>query len=76
MSAAPDGQTASISFDDLECEVDLSLVETTAFTLAYSQDSNCVGAGRWSLRPSGAELSATLLPPDTDVIVVGTLRRR
>jgi hypothetical protein len=76
LNAAPDGQTAAIAFDGIECEVELSLVELTSFTLGYAQGSSCVGGGRWSLRPSGSELSATLLPPDTDVIVVGTLRRR
>ncbi|MEX2107428.1 MAG: SPOR domain-containing protein [Solirubrobacterales bacterium] len=74
--AAPDGQTASLAFDGIDCEVDLSLVELTAFTLGYEQGSDCVGGGRWSLRPSGVELIATLLPPDTDVIVVGSLLRR
>lgn len=77
LDAAPDGVTASLVFDDLGCEAVLSIVEVTEFTLAYEQRGpSCVGEGRWSLRPSGSEISATLLPPNTDVVVVGTLRRR
>jgi hypothetical protein len=75
LDAGPDGQTASLSFEGLGCTAGLSLVEVTGYTLVYEQDSDCVGDGLWSLRPDGAELSMTLLPPDTDVIVAGTLRR-
>lgn len=76
LSAAGSGQAAHLRFRDLNCEVELTLSETTEVALAYGQEGECVGAGEWDVRPSGDEISLVLLPPDTEVIVLGTLYRR
>jgi hypothetical protein len=75
LMAEADGHLASIEFSSLHCTLDLPLESATAFSLAYGQAGGCVGGGVWSLRPQGDSLSVVLLPPDTDVIVIGTLSR-
>ncbi len=75
LTASGGGQSASLAFTGIGCEVELSLAEQTTATLTYEQHPGCVGAGRWSLRPSAARLTLTLLPPNSDVIVLGTLHR-
>ena len=73
--ADPDGSTATLHFDDDGCSVKLLAVTTTSVSLGYQQEGNCVGTGTWWLRPSGDGLMLTLLPPNTETIVLGTLER-
>jgi len=75
LSVEPDGNTASLDFQDDGCRTTLLAAEATDFTVGYEQQGACVGGGTWWLRPSGDELMVTLLPPDTDIIVLGTLHR-
>jgi hypothetical protein len=76
LSAAADGQLATLEFGSLSCEVELALRDATDVSLTYGQEGGCVGGGAWRLRPSGEELSLVLLPPDSEEIVLGILDRR
>lgn len=73
LTGAADGRTARLDFSKPDCETSLSLAAASAVALTYDQRRECVGAGQWHLRPRGSSLSLTLLPPDSDVIVVGEL---
>lgn len=76
LSADAEGRTARLDFEDLHCELDLTLSEAGEVSLAYGQEGKCVGEGEWRLRPDGDEISLVLLPPDTEIIVLGTLYRQ
>ena len=76
LTAPADGQSATLDFGGLHCEVDLSLRAATAVSLTYGQEGGCVGGGGWRLRPSGEGLSLVLLPPDSETIVLGSLDRQ
>ena len=75
LTVDPSGNSATLDFQDVHCRTTLQAAEATDFTVGYRQRGACVGGGTWWLRPSGDELMMTLLPPDTDTIVLGTLRR-
>lgn len=76
LTAPADGQPATLEFESLNCEIELVLQDATDVSLTYGQEGGCVGGGAWRLRASGDELSAVLLPPDSETIVLGTLDRR
>jgi len=73
VTGSADGRTAQLDFSKPDCETSLSLAAASAVALTYDQRRECVGDGQWHLRPRGSSLSLTLLPPDSDVIVVGEL---
>ncbi|HEV7615450.1 MAG TPA: zinc-ribbon domain-containing protein [Solirubrobacterales bacterium] len=68
-----DGEAGILEFEDSSCRDDLTLSETTTTTLAYAQSRSCAAAGDLLIRPSGGELMLSLLPPDSDVLVLGKL---
>lgn len=76
LSAPADGRQGRLTFDKPRCQVDLVLEEAAALSLLYDQEGDCVGKGSWHLRPRGDELSLVLLPPDSEVIVLGVLERQ
>lgn len=76
LTAAADGQTATLDFTSLNCEVGLALRDESEVSLTYGQEGGCVGGGSWRLRPSGEELSLVLLPPGSETIVLGVLDLR
>ena len=75
LTAIGDGRQATLKFAKPNCEVGLSLQEEGSVSLTYAQEGECVGAGTWEVRPQGEELQVVLLPPNTEVIVIGTLSR-
>jgi hypothetical protein len=76
LSAPADGQTAQLNFKKPDCQLDLALEEAAALSLVYGQEDECVGGGSWRLRPRGDELSLVLLPPHSEVIILGVLDRQ
>ena len=67
------GNTGRLEFEDSGCGEELTLSETTATTLFYTQGKFCVGSGELLVRPAGGQLMLSLLPLDTDVLVLGSL---
>lgn len=75
LSVTPDGREATLEVPGRSCTVGLSLLAATSVTLSYSQRHGCFGGGDWVVRPEGGSVALTLLPPESDTIVVGRLRR-
>ncbi|MGN6588377.1 MAG: zinc ribbon domain-containing protein [Solirubrobacterales bacterium] len=75
LSVTPDGRDATLEVSGRGCATELSLLVATAVTLSYSQRHGCFGDGEWVVRPEGNSVALTLLPPESDTIVVGRLRR-
>ncbi|HWI95677.1 MAG TPA: SPOR domain-containing protein [Solirubrobacterales bacterium] len=67
-----DGNTAALEFED-GCRDELTLAETTATTLAYSQGRPCAAGGDLLVRPTSGQLMLSLLPFDSDALVLGSL---
>jgi hypothetical protein len=67
------GDTGTLEFEADGCRDELTLSETTTTTLSYAQGRRCVGSGDLVVRPSGGQLMLSLLPLDTDVLVLGSL---
>jgi hypothetical protein len=70
------GDIAVLQVPSINCEVELPLHGAGDVALTYGPAQSCLGPGTWDLRPHGDSLSMTLLPPNSDVIVLGTLHRR
>jgi hypothetical protein len=69
-----DGSSGTLVFEDDDgCREELTLDETTTTTLSYEQSRPCVASGDLFVRPAGGELMLSLLPLDTDVLVLGSL---
>jgi hypothetical protein len=71
-----DGRAGILEFEDSDCRDDLTLSETTATTLSYTQSQPCTANGDVLVRPAGGQLMLSLLPADTDVLVLGKLSPR
>jgi hypothetical protein len=71
-----DGRLATLDVPSANCAVDLQLETATAISLTYGPAEGCLGPGDWRVRPHGESLSMTLLPPDSEEIVLGELQRR
>lgn len=67
-----DGNTATLEFED-GCRDELTLAETTATTLAYAQGRPCAAGGDLLVRPTSGQLMLSLLPFDSDALVLGSL---
>ncbi len=68
-----EGSAGTLEFGGSGCREDLSLSEAGPTTLTYAQGASCIGDGEILVRPSGGELMLTLLPLDTDILVLGSL---
>lgn len=68
-----DGGSGTLAFEDDGCREELTLSEATTTTLSYEQSQLCVGSGDLLVRPAGGQLMLSLLPLDTDVLVLGSL---
>lgn len=73
LSMDTDGHSGQLEFTERNCVVDLSLLAATDVTVSYAQDHGCVGAGDWAVRPEGEAVALTLLPPNSEAIVLGRL---
>jgi hypothetical protein len=69
-----DGRTGTLVFLDINCVVELTSQPPTEVSLKFAQGSNCLAPGDWWVRPSKGELSMSLLPHGSDVIVLGKLQ--
>lgn len=68
-----DGNTATLEFEEAGCRDELTLAETTATTFDYAQGRPCAAAGDLLVRPTGGQLMLSLLPFDSDALVLGSL---
>lgn len=73
LSVDQDGRQASLEIPKRNCAVGLSLLAASDLSLSFSQDRSCLGAGDLVMRPEGETIAITLLPPNSDAIVVGRL---
>jgi cell division septation protein DedD len=73
LSMDADGRGGQLEFTERNCAVELSLLAATDVTVSYAQDRGCVGAGDWAVRPEGESMALTLLPPNSEAIVLGRL---
>jgi SPOR domain len=70
----PGGRGGMMVFLNVECVFRLTAAgPPTGASFSFDQESDCIGSGTWRLRPSEGGLTLTLLPPDSDLIVLGTL---
>lgn len=67
------GRAGQMEVSDLHCRLNLTASGSSGTTLSFNQDPTCLGSGIWRLRPSGSSLMVTLLPPENDLIFLGTL---
>lgn len=68
-----EGRTGTLAIQGGRCVESLTLTETTETTLSYRQSRPCAAAGDLLVRPIGTGLMLSLLPLDSDVLVLGTL---
>ncbi|MGC1853500.1 MAG: SPOR domain-containing protein [Solirubrobacterales bacterium] len=68
-----DGRSGMLEFETDGCEDELTLSETTATTLTYALTQFCAGSADLLVRPVEGQLMLSLLPLDTDVLMLGTL---
>jgi hypothetical protein len=68
-----DGVTGTLEFETDGCQDELTLSETTDATLTYALTELCAGRGDLLVRPAEGELMLSLLPQDTDVLMLGRL---
>ncbi len=68
----PGGSTATLAFED-GCHDELTLAEATPTTLDYAQGRPCAADGDLLVRPAGGQLMLSLLPSDSDALVLGSL---
>jgi len=66
------GKEATLIFLDINCIAYLQAEPSTGPTVRLGRSAGCF-AGSWQLRPSDGKLMLTLLPPDSDLIVLGEL---
>jgi hypothetical protein len=66
------GKEGTLIFLDINCVAELQAEPSTGPALRFGSNSGCF-AGSWQLRPSAGRLMLTLLPPDSDLIVLGEL---
>ena len=66
------GKEGTLIFLDIDCVAELQAEPSVGPTLRFGRSSGCF-AGSWQLRPSDGELMLTLLPPESDLIVLGEL---
>jgi SPOR domain len=66
------GRTGTLEFE-AGCRDELTLSERTATTLSYAQGQFCAGSGDLLVRPADGQLMLSLLPLDSDVLVLGSL---
>ncbi len=71
-----DGRAGVLEFEDGDCSDDVILSEATATTLSYTQSRPCAASGDILIRPAGDVLMLSLLPSDSDVLVLGKLSPR
>jgi hypothetical protein len=68
-----DGQEGRLTFADPRCVAELEAEPSTGPSLRFGRSSGCF-AGTWRVRPTEDGLMLSLLPADSDVIVIGELR--
>lgn len=68
-----DGRTGTLEFESENCRDELTLRETTAATLSYARSEECAASGNLLVRPAAGELMLSVLPLDTDALVLGSL---
>ncbi len=66
------GREGTLIFLDIDCVAELEAEPSAGPTLRFGRSSGCF-AGSWRARPSGDKLMLTLLPPESDLIVLGEL---
>jgi len=66
------GKQGTLIFRDINCVAELQAEPAAGPSLRFGRESGCF-EGRWRVRPVGGKLMLTLLPPDSDVIVLGEL---
>lgn len=69
----PSGREGQLEVADLSCRLTLSADGSSGTALGFDQYPSCLGSGTWRIRPSGGTLMVTLLPPESDLIFLGTL---
>lgn len=69
-----DERTGTLVFLGINCVVELTSQPPTEVSLKFAQGSDCLAPGDWWVRPSEGELSMSLLPEGSDVIVLGKLQ--
>jgi hypothetical protein len=69
----PGGRIGTLVFEDGGCAEKLLLRKASVTTLSYTQSRACAAAGDLQVRPAGGRLMLSLLPLDSDVLVLGTL---
>jgi hypothetical protein len=67
------GKEGTLIFLDINCIAELQAEQSAGPALRFGRSSGCF-AGSWRVRPSDGKLMLTLLPPDSDLIVLGELR--
>ena len=72
------GAIATLEVPEIGCVEELGPYEMRDVSLGYQPAGGrgCLGDGIWWMRPVGDELMVALLPPNTDVVVIGTLSRQ
>jgi hypothetical protein len=66
------GKEGMLIFLDINCVAELQAEESAGPILRFGRKSGCF-AGSWLVRPSDDTLMLSLLPPDSDLIVLGEL---
>jgi hypothetical protein len=78
MSFAPDGQSATVTYDRPACEGTLTLADQRGSVLTYDESitsGRCPDGGSWHVRLEGERLQATWWRPDDYTFVLGRLER-
>lgn len=72
-----DGGAGVLDLPKLSCQISLSAAPAPGpYSLEFDQQAGgCLGSGTWHVRPSASELTMTMLPRGTDIIILGSLQR-
>lgn len=66
------GKEGRLIFLDINCVAALQAEPSAGPAVRFERRSGCF-SGTWQVRPAGSQLMLSLLPPDSDVIVLGEL---
>jgi hypothetical protein len=67
-----DGRTGALEFEN-GCRDELTLSEAGEATLSYTQSRGCAANSDLLVRPAGGQLMLSVLPLDSDTLVLGSL---
>jgi hypothetical protein len=69
----PGGETGKLEFETLGCRDGLLLREDVEAYLVYDRTRHCAAGGDLLIRPGGDMAQLSILPVDSDALVLGTL---